>query len=136
MKIKNLRYKIILVFFALSLISSAMLAFLPLPAICNPTEGCNAVQTSPYSKTFGIDNSYFGVIIFSAMTFLILWQIIKPEKRKEFAIKWGVILGTLVAIYFLFLQEFVIHAYCKYCLIVDIGMLISFTVINIPWKNK
>lgn len=135
MKIKNLRYKIVFVIFVLAFISSLLISFVPLQFICTQLEGCNVVLTSAYAKTFGISNSYYGVIIFLLMSLITLLYIKKPDKNKKFLINFGAFIGTLVALYFLYLQQFIIHEYCKYCLIIDISMIILFIILNIP-KNK
>jgi hypothetical protein len=49
--------------------------------------------------------------------------------------KIGVILSSLIAIYFLYLQIFVIHALCKYCMVVDVGSLIGL-FIAVFWRTK
>lgn len=136
MKIQYFRYKIILVILILALISSLLLSFVPLPLICTQLEGCNAVQTSIYAKTFGISNSYYGIVIFILMSLLILLYIRKPNKNTKFLIHMGVFVGTLVSLYFLYLQQFVIHAYCKYCLVIDIGMILALIILNIPKTKK
>lgn len=136
MRITNLRYKILLVLFLLALASSLILSFVPLPLICTSFAGCNTVQTSSYAKTLGISNSYFGVVIFALMSFLTIMHLRKPGKHTKIIINAGVFIGTLIVLYFLYLQQFVIHAYCKYCLVVDIGMIVSFVIINLPQKKE
>jgi len=130
-----MKYKLILLILLLSLASSMLLSFVPLSILCTPFEGCNAVQTSSYAKTLGIENSYFGVIIFASMSLITLSHIRKPKNNKKILIHSGIFIGTLVSLYFFYLQEFVIHAWCKYCLVVDIGMLVAFVIMNIPPKR-
>ncbi len=136
MKIHNLKYKVLLTIFIIALLSSIILSFVPLPLICTPLEGCNTVQASSYAKTFGIENSYFGIAIFAVMSLIIYAHIKKPHKNKEFLINLAVFLGAMVAFYFLYLQNFVLHAFCKYCLVIDFGMVISFGILNLPWKKR
>ena len=135
MKFHNIKYKLILLILVLSLASSILLSFVPLPILCTPFEGCNAVQTSSYAKTFGVDNSKIGIAIFALMILIIIAHIRKPNKSRELFIRLGIFAGTLVSLYFLYLQQFVIHAWCKYCLVVDIGMLVAFVIININPKK-
>lgn len=132
----KLKYNILLVIFLIAFASSIVLSFVPLPLICTQLEGCNAVQTSSYAKTLGIDNSYFGIIIFFVMSVVIYSHIYKPHKKKEILINVAIFLGTMIALYFIYLQQFVLHAYCKYCLVVDIGMVICFVVMNIQTDDK
>ncbi|MFZ1970560.1 MAG: vitamin K epoxide reductase family protein [Candidatus Nanoarchaeia archaeon] len=136
MKVYNLKYKIWFIFSTLALISSIILSFVPLSILCTPLEGCNSVQTSIYSKTLGVSNSYYGIAIFLFMSVISFLYIKKPNKHIKFLIDLGIFIGALIALYFLYLQQFVIHAYCKYCLIIDIGMIIAFIIFSIPEKKK
>ncbi|HTZ41593.1 MAG TPA: vitamin K epoxide reductase family protein [Candidatus Omnitrophota bacterium] len=132
----KLRYSIILIIMLFSLVSSILLSFVPLSLLCTPLEGCNAVQNSSYAQTFGIHNSYFGIAIFALMSFVTFMHIMKPNKSRASFIKIGIFTGTLISLYFIFLQQFVIHAYCKYCLIIDIGMLVALIIMLIPQKKR
>jgi uncharacterized membrane protein len=134
--IKDLKYRILLTIFIIVLICSILLSIVPLPLICTPLEGCNTVQNSMYARTLGIENSYFGILIFSLMSLMIYSHIKKPHKHKKSIINLGVFFGTMIALYFLYLQQFILHAFCKYCLVVDFGMIISFGIMNVPWKKR
>lgn len=135
MKFHSIKYKLILLILLLSLTSSILLSFVPLSILCTPLEGCNAVQTSSYAQTLGIHNSDIGIIIFAFMSIIAFSHIRKPKNNKKILIHVGIFIGTLVSLYFFYLQEFVIHAWCKYCLVVDIGMLVAFVIINISPKK-
>lgn len=135
MKFHDVKYKLILFIFLLSLTSSILLSFVPLSILCTPFEGCNAVQTSSYAQTLGIHNSDIGIVIFVLMILVTISYIRKPSKQKKLLIHAGVFIGTFVSLYFIYLQKFVIHAWCKYCLVVDIGMLVAFVIMNIPPKR-
>jgi len=97
--------------------------------------GCNSVQNSKYSYTFGIKNSYIGLIAFAFLSFVVFSHIKNPRKNKKLLIDIGIIIGALIAIYFIYLQAFVLKEFCRYCLVVDIGM-ISALLLIIPWKIK
>ena len=131
----NQKYKILLILFSVSLAVSIILSLTPLPIICDPNKGCDVVQTSPYNFTFGIKNSYYGIFIFAFLIFLTLSEIKRPNKNKKLLIKTGVAIGSLVTIYFLYIQIFVLNAYCKYCLVVDFSMLLALIVVLIS-KEK
>ena len=61
----KLKYKILLVLFAIAFIASAILAFIPLEKACGGTQTtCYAVQTSRYESTLGIKNAYSGLVAF------------------------------------------------------------------------
>ncbi len=135
MKILSWKYKAILFLFLISLASSLIISLVPLPLICSPNEGCTIVQSSPYASVFGISNDYFGDAIFLMMSVATILFILRPTKGKKLFINLGVCIGALVAIYFLYLQAFVIHAFCKYCLVVDFSMILAFALTFIPDKT-
>ena len=138
MKLKT-KYKIILAIFIISLISSIIIGFAPLSkeGFCgsNPEEGCGAVQNSKYAEIFGISNGVFGTVIFAFLTILTISYLRKPDSEKRKIITYGILLGAITAIYFLFLQAFIIKEFCKFCLVIDIGMIIAFFLM-IPKKKK
>lgn len=136
MTFQDFKYKLILLIFLLSLASSLIISLAPVSTICNPSEGCNIVLTSLYAKTFGIHMNYLGTAIFTLMSIMTFSHIRKPRKHKKSLIHLGIFIGTLIALYLLYLQQFVLHAWCKYCLVIDIGMLAAFVIINIPKKKE
>ena len=126
---KNLRYQIILALFIVSLISSIILAVKPVSEICDVSSGCQAVYFSGYSSFLGVQNSYYGVVIFSLLILLLISNFINPTQNKKALVNLSIIIGSIVALYFLYLQNFVLEAFCKYCLIVDFSLLICLILI-------
>lgn len=141
MKLKNIekqKYKILLALFILALMSSTILVIndlKPLPLICDVGEGCFIVAQSSYSTIFGIENEYLGFVFFSLLIILTILQIKNPGKSKKNYIHAGVIIITIWALYSLYLMEFVIKAYCKYCTTIDIISLLSLFIIILFWKK-
>ena len=129
MKIKISRYQIILALFIISLISSIILSVKPVAEICDISSGCEVVHYSQYNYAFGIQNSYYGVVIFTLLIVLTLSYLINPTHNKKALINLSIVVGSLIALYFLYLQHFVLEAYCRYCLIVDFSMIISLILI-------
>ena len=124
------RFVWLLLIFSILIIVSAILSFFPIEKICGGTQtGCYEVQTSEYEEIFGIKSSFFGMICFSILFGFIISEIKTPKKYKRKLIFLGIILSSIFAIYFIYLQLFVIKEFCKYCLIVDIGILISLFII-------
>jgi len=119
------------IFFAIFLISllSSLILTMDNPAFCEAGEGCDKVQNSEYAYTFGLKNNVYGVVVFSFLAILTVLNLMKPSKDKTNIISIGMILGGLVAIYFLYLQEFVIGSFCKYCMIMDISLIIGLIVL-------
>ncbi|MGY4884658.1 MAG: vitamin K epoxide reductase family protein [Nanobdellota archaeon] len=130
------KYTTILVIFILAILASSILTFISVEQACGGIQTtCYAVQTSQYEATFGIKNAHIGLFAFSVMAILTFLHLKKPSKSKKKLLIIGIVGGTLFAIYFLYLQFFVIDAICKYCMVIDIGMLLNFGII-ILWKEK
>jgi uncharacterized membrane protein len=131
-----MKYKFLLVLFIISFISSILLSFVPVSDVCNLNIGCDVVQDSSYNYTLGIKNSYLGILAFAMGSFLIFSQIRKPTEKKKKIIEWMVGIAALVSLYFLYLQRFIIEAYCEWCLVVDFSMLIALVLILVYRKEK
>ncbi len=132
---KNKKYKLLLILFALSFLSSIALSTGKTRLLCDAYSECDIVKNSKYSYTFGISNNYYGIVIFAFMLVLVLMQIKNPTEKKEKTIKLGVMVASLVALYFLYLQAFVIKAYCRYCLLIDTSMLFALAITFTPWRK-
>ncbi len=131
-----MKYKTILIIFAISLICSVILSFIPTTLTCNTVQNtCNEVQKSDYSQFLGIQNSYYGVVIFAFLTFLTISHIKHPVKYKKQIIHAGIIIGAGIALYLLYIQQFVLGEYCKFCVITDTSLLIAFGIVVFTWKK-
>lgn len=121
-----MKYKSILLLISLCLVASVILSFIPVSQACGLEEnGCYAVQTSEYETTFGFQNAHLGLVAFSLLFIITFLHDKKPTKKRKQFIQTGLILGSIFAIYFLYLQFFVINAICKYCMVTDIGILLA-----------
>lgn len=132
---KNTKNILLLILLLIALTSSAILSFKPLSEICNIEEGCELVQNSVYAHTFGIKNSVYGVGIFVFLSVLTLVQIYRHSNKIEKFLKFSLILGSVTAVYFLILQVLVLEAYCKYCIVADLSVILALLVIYFP-KRK
>ena len=130
-----MKYKIFLLVFLISLISSIIIFSNSSTGVCKIGGGCDTVNSSSYGSTLGIKNSVYGIFIFSFMIALTLFHINKPNKHTRRVIHGAVILGSLVAIYFLYLQLFVIRVFCSFCLIIDFGLIISLIFLFYLWEH-
>lgn len=126
---KNVKYMVLLFLFVISFASSIALSISSEQELCNIQNGCETVHYSPYNYTFGIQNSYFGVVIFFFLIILTVGYLIKPTSGKKAIVNLSILVGSLVSLYFLYIQFFVLKAFCQYCLIVDISILISLILI-------
>lgn len=83
---------------------------------CNATGGCETVLTSSYSEIGGIPLATFGAVAyFTTFSLAILAAFGHRKMWLLFGIQ--VTLMALASSYFVYLQAFVIKAFCQYCLV-------------------
>jgi len=92
-----------------------------------PKEWCYKVQHSPQSKTFGIPNSYAGFVMY--VTILILTAFYANGSVAFWPIQAIVTFGFLFSMYFLYVQAFVLRAFCTWCVASAIIFTIMFFVV-------
>ena len=84
-------------------------------AACGGQAGCQEVLGSVYSKVAGIPVASFGVAgYFAAFTCAIFAAFDYARARKFFALIVGVLF--LSTLWLLYVQAFLVHAFCRYCL--------------------
>jgi len=130
------KYHIILALFIAALISSIILSVKPVSEICDIDSGCEIVYYSIYNSFLGIQNSYYGVVIFILLIMLTLSYLINPTQNKKSMINLSILVGSIIALYFLYIQGFILKTYCQYCLMVDLSMVISLILILPELKNN
>jgi uncharacterized membrane protein len=102
-------------------------------ALCGPVGDCNAVQSSPYAKLFGVlPIGLVGAIGYLAISFAWIWRHFRTDSLARIAgqAMFGMALfGTLFSIYLTYLELFVIRAVCIWCLssamIITVLMLLT-----------
>jgi uncharacterized membrane protein len=109
----------------------ALIKFLNKPEMCLPGVGdCWSVNTSSYSSIYGIPVSILGAMAYIAL-FLILFLEIKRPSLKNILIQLGfgiTCAGFLFSIYLTYLEFFVIHAICPFCVISAVLMTVLFII--------
>jgi uncharacterized membrane protein len=89
-------------------------------ALCGPVGDCNAVQSSPYAKLFGIlPIGLVGGLGYIAILVTWFWRRLRSDAFSKVAgpIMFAMALfGTLFSVYLTYLELFVIHAVCIWCL--------------------
>lgn len=121
------KYIVIAVLSLVSLGISILLAYshyTSVPVPCTITNGCEAVLTSKYSMFLGLPLSVWGIIFNSAVFSLSFWAACSVRGKQLLHIVLGT--GALASLVFLFLQFFIIHKVCQYCLTVDLITLFLF----------
>lgn len=110
-------YSIAALFCVLGLADATYLSVLALSgetAACSGA-GCSEVLTSAYAKIAGIPVAVFGIAgYFTAFTFATFAAFDYPRARKFFALTVGALFAA--TLWFLYVQAFVLHAFCRFCL--------------------
>ena len=97
--------------------------------LCAPGLGdCFTVNTSVYSEVYGIPIALFGLV-----SYLIIIAILLFEARSAFLQENGSLaifgislVGVLYSAYLSYLEAYVIHAWCPYCVLSAIMITIIF----------
>jgi len=92
-----------------------------------PKEWCYKVQHSKQSKTFGVPNSVAGFVLYSAIFILtMLWVF---GSVPFWPISALVVFGFCFSLYFMFVQAFVLRAFCTWCVLSFINFTVMFWAI-------
>jgi uncharacterized membrane protein len=89
-------------------------------AVCGPVGDCNAVQSSPYARLFGVlPIGVLGAIGYLAILAAWGWGSLRAGAQSVYAplAVFGLALfGVLFSLYLTYLEPFVIRAVCAWCL--------------------
>jgi uncharacterized membrane protein len=80
-----------------------------------PQHWCDKVTSSKYSRTFGIPNPFLGFGMLS--TILVLLFFYNVGTVSIYPALALISFGFLFSLYFLYLQAFVIKAFCTWCVV-------------------
>lgn len=82
---------------------------------CTVFGDCETVLKSEYSKIYGIPVQVFGTSYYLLILILAVVILDSGSLRVARLLGWLTILGLFASVYFMYLQTFVIKAYCQYC---------------------
>jgi uncharacterized membrane protein len=105
-----------------------------LPA-CGPLRGCETVALSEYSDIAGIPVALLGVV-FSILTLalqLIWWR--SGERRAVLAAFGMGVFGILFVAYLTYLELFVIHAVCIWCVAYAVTIVAGWLAAALELRN-
>jgi len=95
---------------------------------CAAIRGCEQVLTSAYSVVAGVPVSVGGMLYYGLLLVLLIAFFDTQDRRLLRAACWLTIGGFLATLYFIYLQAFVLHAFCQYCLLSAFVSLVLITV--------
>jgi len=98
------------------------------PIPCFIGTGCDTVASSPYSNMFGIPIALYGAVFYLLIGVCTLLYL--DTKKILFArlLLPLTALGFLMSVYFIYVQKFLIGAFCIYCIISAIVSTILFAL--------
>lgn len=97
------------------------------PQVCLTGHGCADVNASPYSFFLGIPVSVYGILAYVALLVASVQWVRKGDEAPDWVLLAGFglsVAGFAFSVYLTYLEAFVIHAYCSWC-------LTSFAIITI-----
>jgi uncharacterized membrane protein len=84
---------------------------------CSVITGCDAVLSSDYAAIFGVPLAYLGVIYYLSV---LIGAAGYYQSEAKIALRFLLLIvggGVLFSVWLIYLQAFVIEAFCQYCLI-------------------
>lgn len=103
---------------------------------CTLIQGCDIVTTSKYSEIFNIPVALLGMLYYLSILVLTLLYFDTKNPLLLRIIQPLTILAFLASIYFVYLQAFVINAFCQYCILSGITSTILFFFGLISMKSQ
>jgi uncharacterized membrane protein len=82
---------------------------------CGPLRGCETVSSSPYAAFLGVPVAAFGLAMSFAILVATAWWWRRGDRPGLYAAYGLGLLGVFVVGYLTYLELFVIHAVCAWC---------------------
>ena len=96
--------------------------------VCGPLKGCEDVALSPYSEILGIPVALFGAG-FSALVLILALAWWRAGDRRALLASYGLgLFGILFVAYLTYLELFVIHAVCVWCVAYALTVVVGWIV--------
>lgn len=105
------------------------------PIPCFITSGCDTVSKSPHSVLFGVPLSAWGVLFYLGIGFLALLYVDTKNLIVAKLIPFATTLGFLSSLYFIYVQKFLIGAFCIYCILSAIVSTLLFALGVVVYRN-
>jgi len=126
---------------ALAIIGLAVAAYLAVTKlmggapVCGPLQGCETVASSEYSDVLGIPVAVYGVA-FSIVLVALSAAWWRRADRRALLGGYGLgLLGSLVVAGLTYLELFVIHAICVYCVVYAVTVVAGFVLAAIAMRE-
>lgn len=98
--------------------------------------GCEEVLTSEYAVVAGLPVALLGAVYYAIMAILALLFL---DTKRELFLRIATffsIAGLLSSLWFVFVQAFLLNAYCLYCLFSALTSFVLFGIAVAVWKRS
>jgi uncharacterized membrane protein len=106
--------------------------------MCIGNHGCITVNNSAYSEIYGIPVSAYGILAYLVILVILLLEP-KWKQAKElgpYAILGISLVGVLFSAYLTYIEAYVIHSFCPFCLASAIMITLIFILAIIRLINQ
>ena len=101
--------------------------------VCLPGHDCDAVVKSKYGKTFGMENTIFGILYYLLIFVYGVGLYLNRNLFKEIIVYYVLVgasvISVLFSIYLTAVQAFVLKKWCDYCIVSSIVSLLILLVL-------
>ncbi|TSA45090.1 hypothetical protein D4R51_02515 [bacterium] len=124
--------KLAVVFIILAVLGSIDATYLTIvhyqdaSVVCLLINTCDSVLQSSYATVGPIPVSLLGVVYYLGIFILSLVSFVKKNEKLFFATALLTVFGLLASLWFLYIQLFIIHSLCFYCLFSAFDSIILF----------
>lgn len=114
---------LVIVFFSAALIGFADSSYLTAQHIrgvippCGLLSNCERVLTSQYATIGPMPVAALGMVYYGSILVLLIAFFDMRDRRILHAASWLAVAGMLGSLYFVYVQAFIIGAWCPYCLV-------------------
>ncbi len=102
---------------------------------CGPVRGCETVTTSEYSTIAGVPVAVLGLLLSVCLVACAAWWWRRADRRVLLLAYGLLLLATLAVAYLTYLELFVIHAICVWCVSYAITVLVSLGVTGLALRS-
>jgi uncharacterized membrane protein len=105
-------------------------------AACGPSSSCETVAASEYSVVLGVPVALWGVAFsISLVACAVAWWR-RADRRALLAAYGLLLLGTLAVAYLTYLELFVIHAICAWCVSYALTVVASLVLAGLALRRS
>lgn len=110
--------------------------FLKMTPPCFIVQGCDTVTTSAYSKILGIPVSLLGTLYYLTILITVMYFVDKKNNSTLKLLHAMTSVGLLMSMWFLYVQAFIIKAWCLYCMFSALTSTILFIAVAVAFHRR